>query len=105
MIAAFTPIIFIQRLPKVSIIFPMKKNDTSEQARKVLVGIYREMPLCEKVERIFDAYRTGKILAMTGLKELYPCVNQEQIWYLWAKHHLGDKLFKRAYGTSPDEHS
>jgi len=81
----------------------MNRRDTTEDARKVLVDIYRRMPPSVKFKQIFEAYQTGKMLAMSGLRLLYPQASEKQIWYLWAKRHLGEELFKKVYGTVPDE--
>lgn len=80
----------------------MEQNDTSEQAREVLVRIYHEMPITDKVRRIFESYQTGRILAMAGIRELHHGVSEEQVWHLWARRHLGDELYERAYGASCD---
>lgn len=81
----------------------MNQKDTSKEARKVLVNIYRQMPATVKAMRIFEAYEIGKMLAMAGLREMFPDATQEQIWYLWAKRHLGEELFNEVYGNVLDE--
>ena len=81
----------------------MNEKDTSPDARQVLVDIYRQMPIPVKTMRIFEAYHTGKMLAMAGLRESHPQASEKQIWYLWAKQHLGEKLFNDVYGEVPDE--
>lgn len=81
----------------------MNEKDTSPEAREVLIDLYRKMPPAVKVRRIFSAYQTGKILAMTGLRLLHPDASVKQIWYLWAKKHLGGKLFEQVYGALPNE--
>ncbi|MHC4474903.1 MAG: hypothetical protein ACYTEL_04615 [Planctomycetota bacterium] len=80
----------------------MRKDDTSSEARQVQIDIYRRMPVTEKVRRIFEAYQTGKLLAMAGLRELYPQASERKIWHLWAKQHLGEELFKEVYGEVPE---
>ncbi len=81
----------------------MEKSDTSPEARQVLIDLYRKMPPEVKFRRVFEAYQTGKMLAMAGLRDLYPDASEKKIWYLWAKQHLGDELFKELYGAVPDE--
>ena len=76
----------------------MKYSDTSKEAHQILIGIYKQMTPAAKMHRIFEAYATGKILAMAGLKLSYPEATEEQIWWLWAKKHLGDELFEQVYG-------
>ena len=77
----------------------MKQKDTTDNAREVLFQSYRKMSVRVKTMRIFDTYQTGRILAMAGLRESHPDATEEQIWYLWAKRHLGDELFQEAYGA------
>jgi hypothetical protein len=81
----------------------MEKSDTSPEAKRVLIDLYRKMSPEVKFRRVFEAYQTGKILAMAGLRDRYPEASEKKIWYLWAKQHLGDKLFKEVYGTVHDE--
>ena len=81
----------------------MYEKDTSPEARKVLIDRYRMMPTTVKVGLIFDACQTGKMLAMAGIKRLHPNVSETEAWHLWAKGHLGEKLFKDVYGSSSDE--
>ncbi len=81
----------------------MDSNDTSDESRQVLADIYHRMPLDTKVKRIFCAYQMGKRLAFAGLKQSHGQLDECQLWYLWAKRHLGTKLFKAVYGTVIDE--
>lgn len=81
----------------------MKAKDTSKDAQQVLVDIYRNMSPAVKFRRIFDLYQMGRELTMAGLRLSHPQASERQIWYLWAKRHLGDKLFKDVYGDLPDE--
>ncbi len=75
----------------------MNRRDTTKDAQKVLVDIYRQMPPAAKIERIFDAYQTGRLLKMAGLKLQHPQASKEQIWRLWARQHLGNELFEKVY--------
>jgi hypothetical protein len=81
----------------------MNKTDTSPEAQHILNEIYQKMPVTTKVRLIFEAYQTGKMLAMAGLRDRYPQASEEKIWRLWAKQHLGEKLFSEAYGEVSDE--
>ena len=80
----------------------MSSKDTSKHAHKILVDIYRRMQTTVKAMRIFEAYNTGKILAMAGLRQSHPQATEKQIWYLWAKQHLGEKLFNEVYEDVAD---
>ena len=81
----------------------MNKTDTSPEAEQVLLDIYRKMPFAVKFERIFSAYKMGKMLSMAGLRLLHPNATEKQIWLFWAKRHLGEKLFNEVYGAILDE--
>lgn len=81
----------------------MNKKDTSPEAQQVLIGLYRKMPPEVKFRRVFEAYQTGKMLAMAGLRQRHPNASEKKIWYLWAKQHLGNELFNKVYGAILDE--
>ena len=75
----------------------MEINDTSKEAEAVLMDIYKNMPVTTKIARLFDAYQTGKELAMAGIRKDNPNASEEKIWYIWAERQLGP-LFNQAYG-------
>lgn len=81
----------------------MNKSDTSPAARKVLIDLWRKMPPEVKFRRVFEAYEFGKMLAMAGLRDRHPDASEKRIWHLWAKQHLGGKLYEKVYGGLPDE--
>ena len=81
----------------------MDIKDTSKHANQVVVGIYRKMSSSTKGDLIFDAYRTGRELAIAGLHSRYPKADYKKLWYLWARGHLGDELFQRVYGGTLNE--
>jgi hypothetical protein len=61
------------------------------------------MPPHIKTRRIFDAYHMGRVLAIAGLRQSHPTAGAKEIWQLWAKRHLGEALFNRAYGAATNE--
>ena len=83
----------------------MAHSDTTKEAHQILIAIYKQMTPAVKMRRIFDAYRTGKILAMAWLKLSYPDATEEQIWQLWARKHLGDELFEQVYSKNSEHTS
>ena len=85
------------------IIADMYEKDTSPEARKVLIDRYRMMSTTVKVKLIFDAYQAGKMLAMAGIKQLYPNVSETKAWQIWAKRHLGEQLYNKVYGSLSNE--
>ncbi len=77
--------------------------DTSPESLRVLTEIYRKMSPAEKLRRVFSAYETGKALAKAGLRRLHPDASEAQIWHLWARQHLGEELYRQAYGGERHE--
>ena len=81
----------------------MNTPDTNPEAEKVLIDILRNMPPARKGDLIFGILRMGREIEIAGLKERYPEASKNKIWYLWARQHLGEKLFLEIYGEIPDE--
>jgi len=77
--------------------------DTTQESLRILTEIYRKMSPEEKLRRVFSAYETGKTLAKAGLRRMHPYASETEIWHLWAKQHLGEELYRRAYEDSKDE--
>jgi hypothetical protein len=77
----------------------MRASDTTPEAREVQLELYRRMSPARKIELIFDAYRTGRLLAMAGIRMLNPAATEKQVWHIWAKKHLGEDLYNKVYGT------
>jgi len=78
----------------------MSKTDTTDEARQVMYDLYRRMSPAKKIELVFDAYRTGQLLAMAGIRMQNPNLTEKEIWHIWAKRHLGEKLYNEVYGNS-----
>ena len=81
----------------------MIPNDTSPDAEAMMIELYRRMSPGEKLLRVFDAYQTGKSLALTGLTMRYPKASSDQLEMLWKRQHLGDTLFTEIYGKQAAE--
>ena len=81
----------------------MGKSDTSPQAERVLCEIYSRMSPADKFQRIFSAYRMGRDLNMAGIRLLNPTADEEHIWHIWARRHLGDELYKKVYESPSNE--
>ena len=77
--------------------FHMSLGDTSAEAEEILCRLYRNMTIAQKAQRLFSAYRMGKMLSMAGIRMNHPDATEEQVWHLWARRHLGDELYERVY--------
>ena len=82
--------------------FCMVTSDTSAEAQEFQCRLYRNMTTAQKAQRIFSAYRMGKMLSMAGIRMDHPEATDEQIWHLWARRHLGDELYERVYQGKRD---
>ncbi|OHB74169.1 MAG: hypothetical protein A2Z25_18180 [Planctomycetes bacterium RBG_16_55_9] len=75
----------------------MTASDTSAEAEEILCRLYRKMTIAQKAQRVFSAYRMGKMLSMAGIRMSHPGATEEQVWHLWARRHLGDELYEKVY--------
>jgi hypothetical protein len=78
----------------------MAGTDTTPEARRVQYGLYRQMPAAQKMHLVFDAYRTGQMLAIAGIRMQNRTLDEGQLWRIWARRHLGPELFDKVYGDS-----
>ena len=88
---------FIESVLILFLSFHMSLDDTSAEAEAVLCKLYRNMTIAQKAQRLFSAYRMGKMLSMAGIRMNHPDASEEQIWHLWARRHLGDELYEKVY--------
>ena len=77
----------------------MRISDTTSEARDVQYDLYRRMSPARKVELVFDAYCTGQLLSMAGIRMQYPSACEDEVWHIWAKRHLGEELYNKVYGS------
>jgi len=75
------------------------KSDTPKEISDIQYGLYRRMSPAKKITLLFDAYHTGRILAMAGIKMLNPSATEAEIRQIWTRQHLGEKLFSEVYGN------
>jgi len=77
----------------------MSITDTTVEARHVMYDLYRRMTPARKFRLICEAYRFGQSLAMAGIRMQNPNLTEKEIWHIWAKRHLGEKLYNEVYGN------
>lgn len=75
------------------------RGDTTPQARKAQCEMYEKMPPARKLRLVFETYHTGRQLAMAGIRMRNPHANDEEVWHLWARQHLGANSYDQAYGV------
>jgi len=76
------------------------QNDTPKRISDIQYDLYRSMSPAKKITLLFDAYHTGRILAMAGIRMLRPTATEAEIRQIWIRQHLGEKLFSEVYGNA-----
>lgn len=75
-------------------------SDTSPEAARVQLEIYRNMTAGRKLELVEDANHTARVLALAGLAQRYPDDSAERLHRRLCDLVLGPELAERAYGPS-----
>ncbi len=73
-------------------------RDTSPEAARRQLEIYREMPPERKLELVEDANQTARLLALAGLAQRYPEDPPERLRRRLFDLILGPELAVRVYG-------
>jgi hypothetical protein len=74
-------------------------RDTSVEAERVLVRLWREMPAWRKMELVGEMNATVKTLARAGLVTRFPQASPREIDRRLADMLLGAELAARVYGA------
>jgi hypothetical protein len=77
-------------------------SDTSAEARRVEIELYRGMTMAQKMSLWVGMRETRKHLAMAGFRLRHPEASEEEIWHMWASQQLGDELYDEVYGKRTD---
>ena len=77
-------------------------SDTSADAEKVLLDIYRRMHVWRKVELVEDANRTARRLAMVGLRSRHPEESLATLRRRLLGLVLGEETAQKIYGSPSD---
>jgi hypothetical protein len=72
--------------------------DTSDDAERVVLEIYRRMPAWRKVELVEDANRTARQLAWIGLQSRHPDESRSRLRRRLLGLVLGEDLARKLYG-------
>jgi hypothetical protein len=78
-------------------------DDTSPDARRVLVELSRQAPAWRKLEMVAEMNAAVRGLMLTGLRERHPQATPEQLQRWLADLLLGPTLAARVYGPTPEE--
>jgi hypothetical protein len=75
--------------------------DTSPQAERVLIELWRRASPARKMAMVLSANQTARALAMTGLRERHPGDSPARLQRRLADLWLGPELAAKAYGPLP----
>lgn len=75
-----------------------RPSDTSPDARRVVLDVYRHMPAWRKAQVVDEANRTARQLAMAGLRARHPEESLEQLRRRLLGLALGEELATEIYG-------
>lgn len=76
-------------------------EDTRPEAERVLIELLRVAPPARKLEMMLSANRTGRLLALAGLRERHPTESPADLRRRLADVWLGPELAAKAYGPLP----
>jgi hypothetical protein len=81
-----------------------RPQDTTPEAWRVYLDIWRRTPPEVKVQRAFEMSELIRKFAEGGLREKYPHAGEHEIFLRATRQRLGHDLFHRAYGdVLPDD--
>jgi hypothetical protein len=69
-------------------------NDTSPEAERILLEIYRKMPMSEKWRQLGQIYRTAKLLHATGVLARNPAATAADVHDAWLAATLDPSILK-----------
>ena len=78
-------------------------EDTSSEAERVLIQLWREATPARKFTLVLDTTRAVQQFMLAGLRERYPDSTPQQLRRRFAELWLGFELARRAYGENPDD--
>lgn len=73
-------------------------RDTDEATLRVLDELYARMSPADKLERVAELSTGASELALAGLRDRHPELEEEELLARLAEIRLGPDLFKAAYG-------
>jgi len=77
-------------------------SDTDSEAERMLIELARVMPAWRKCEQIESAIRTGRELAMAGLRDRYPQAGKNELRSRLAALVLDRDIVMQVYGWDPE---
>lgn len=73
-------------------------NDTSREAERVQIALWRAMSPLEKTRIVSAVTRAAQELCLTGIRQRHPGASNSECRAWLARHKLGVALARRVYG-------
>ncbi len=77
----------------------MRPADTSPEAWRVLLDIYRSMTPEEKLQRTLDLSAFLRSVCSAGIRAQYPQAPEREVFLRVVQRTLGRELFAKVYGS------
>jgi hypothetical protein len=78
-------------------------SDTSPEAEKVLIELYRRMPAWQKLRQVSQLNRAVQELALCDIRRRHPHADEREQRLRLASRWLSAETMRKVYGWDPDE--
>jgi hypothetical protein len=78
-------------------------EDTSPEAQRVLIELWREAKPARKFALVLDTTRSVQEFMLSGLRERHPDESPARVRRRFAELWLGPELARRVYGDATDD--
>jgi hypothetical protein len=78
-------------------------SDTSPEAERVLIELYRRMPGWRKMQQVTELTRAVNLLALTDIRRRHPHASERELTLRLASRRLPAETMRKVFGWDPDE--
>jgi hypothetical protein len=78
-------------------------SDTSPDAERVLIELYRRMPAWQKLRQVSELNRAVQQLALADIRRRHPHADEREQRLRLASRWLSADTMRKVYGWDPDE--
>ena len=76
----------------------MRPDDTSPEAWRILVELYRNMSPKQRLERALELSDFLRSFCESGIRSQYPQASEREVFLRLTERTLGPDLFRKVYG-------
>jgi hypothetical protein len=78
-------------------------TDTSPEAKRVMIEIYRQMPGWQKLRQVSELTRSVSELALLDIRRRHPSADDHEVRMRLASRWLTAAMMRTVYGWDPDK--